>query len=591
MKKQIVNEPVFVSTKEDVQKAESIYRQDQYLTFNCQSCKKPQQRKIVGFKVQGYQFYCTKCQRVLNNQKTCLEKYGVQNAGQVPAFQEKIQQTKLKRYGDKFYTNLEKGKKTIQERYGVDNCSQSQQIKDKKKETFKKHFGEDNVFKTEYFREKRLKTSLEKYGTEYPSQSDEVKQKQADTNYERWGCKSTMQNPEVRDKVSKKLKVALAKRTPEEWSRIRQKGSKRYLYKDIYLNSSWEVALMIYAEDHNIPIEHEPVQLQYEYDGKMHRYYPDFRYNGELLELKGPHFFNDKRVLINPFEKDLDELNAAKWKYMQSIGIKVWSTNEMKPILDYVESKYTKDYIKLFETNLPFPYPELYSTGDFDVIRFFHKSLYEASYKGKPSPIKAWSDKNIIQQAALNRLQYIGRCTPKDVLKGLTLAHLAPKVSIFKPKLAERLIKTYLNEHRTIVDPFSGFSGRMVGAENCKKIYTGRDINEKHVQESNWIINYKNYQNSTVTVEDILKKTSVETFDCLFTCPPYGGKEHWNENNDEVEKSCDEWIDICLQVYNCRDYLFVVDETEKYKDYVVEELEKKTLWPGKPELVIKISKE
>lgn len=126
-----------------------------------------------------------------------------------------------------------------------------------------------------------------------------------------------------------------------------------------------------------------------------------------------------------------------------------------------------------------------------------------------------------------------------------------------------------------IVDPFSGFSDRLIGAKNCNKTYVGKDINEEHVKESNEIIQYKNYPNCLVSVEDLLKKENAESYECLFTCPLYGGKEHWNKNNDEVEKSCDEWIDLCLVHYKCKRYLFVVDETEKYKDKIVEELENK----------------
>ena len=74
----------------------------------------------------------------------------------------------------------------------------------------------------------------------------------------------------------------------------------------------------------------------------------------------------------------------------------------------------------------------------------------------------------------------------------------------------------------------------------------------------------------------------------LFTCPPYGGKEHWNKNNDEVEMSCDEWIDICLDKYKVNKYLFVVDKTEKYKNNIVETIENKSHFGTNYEYVILI---
>ncbi len=247
--------------------------------------------------------------------------------------------------------------------------------------------------------------------------------------------------------------------------------------------------------------------------------------------------------------------------------------------------------MNLFNIKIPFPYlnPNLKEKTDFAIIQHFHKSIYEASKKGKPSPLDAWQDKDIIKKVALNRLKYVGSCKPSDILQGLSVTRIAPKISVFKPSTAEYLIEKYLSEFSEIVDPFSGFSGRMIGSMNCGKKYTGKDINEKHVLESNEIIQYKEYQNCSIVVEDLLKKENTEIHECLFTCPPYGGKEHWNEKNDEVEKTCDEWIDICLQKYKCKKYLFVVDETEKYKDRIVENLQnKKGLFSNRQEFVILI---
>ena len=167
------------------------------------------------------------------------------------------------------------------------------------------------------------------------------------------------------------------------------------------------------------------------------------------------------------------------------------------------------------------------------------------------------------------------------------MAKIAPKISVFKPLLAQNLIEKYLYSVNEIFDPFSGFSGRMIGSENAKKKYVGQDIHEKHVKESNEIIKYKNYKNSTVIVKDIFKDQGGK-YESLFTCPPYGGKEHWNKNNDEIEKSCDEWIDICLEKYKCKKYMFVVDKTEKYKNYIVEKIENKSHFGSNFEYVILI---
>lgn len=364
-------------------------------------------------------------------------------------------------------------------------------------------------------------------------------------------------------------------RTKEYWKEIRSKSHHSYFYEGLDFDSSWELAVWIYAKDHSLGIEREPIMFEYEVNGKVKKYFPDFKLNEDLIEVKGDHFFKNGKMIC-PFDESLNDIYEAKHQCGLKNKVKFWTSKEMQDILKYVEDKYTKDYLELFKKDLSFPYPELSNqSNDFNIIRYFHKSLYKASRKGKLSPLQAWQDKDLIKKAALNRLKYVGRCTPKDVLQGFNVAKIAPKVSVFKPSLAEQLIKKYLDNYSTIFDPFSGFSGRLIGAANCRKAYTGQDINEEHVKESNEIIKYKNYSNVQVSVQNILTDSEKE-YECLFTCPPYGGKEHWNENNDEVEKTCDEWIDICLQKYKCKHYVFVVDKTEKYKDRITEVLENKS---------------
>ena len=150
-----------------------------------------------------------------------------------------------------------------------------------------------------------------------------------------------------------------------------------------------------------------------------------------------------------------------------------------------------------------------------------------------------------------------------------------------------------MNDYDNIYDPFSGFSGRLIGANNCNKHYYGSDINKDHVNESNEIIDYLNCKEScNVKVQDLLNDSIhiLDSDSCLFTCPPYGGKEHWNKNNDEVEKSCDEWIDVCMDKYRCDKYLFVVDKTDKYKDYIVETISNKSHFGENKEYVVLINK-
>ena len=170
-------------------------------------------------------------------------------------------------------------------------------------------------------------------------------------------------------------------------------------------------------------------------------------------------------------------------------------------------------------------------------------------------------------------------------LDGFNVCKIAPKVSVFNPMLAKHLIKTYLDEFNEVFDPFSGFSGRMLGCCTLNKKYIGQDINEKHIEESKQIINYLNL-NATVKVQDIFVDRG--EYECLFTCPPYSLKEIWNEN--ETNLNCDQWIDECLKHFNCKKYLFVVDDSVKYKDNIIETIENKYHFGNKKEYVVLIDK-
>ena len=55
-----------------------------------------------------------------------------------------------------------------------------------------------------------------------------------------------------------------------------------------------------------------------------------------------------------------------------------------------------------------------------------------------------------------------------------------------------------------------------------------------------------------------------------------------------VFKSCDEWIDECMKRFSCKAYVFVVDSTKKYKQYVTETLHNSSHFSKSKEYVVVI---
>jgi len=77
--------------------------------------------------------------------KTNIERYGDANFTN----RELSNQTKLERYGDINYTNRELNKDTVNERYGCDNVFQNDNIKQKIKETNNERYGVDHFMKSD----------------------------------------------------------------------------------------------------------------------------------------------------------------------------------------------------------------------------------------------------------------------------------------------------------------------------------------------------------------------------------------------------------------------------------------------------------
>jgi hypothetical protein len=252
------------------------------------------------------------------------------------------------------------------------------------------------------------------------------------------------------------------------------------------------------------------------------------------------------------------------------------------PYPQYTEKELNNSYCKLQEK-----YLTKTSNVGLELVKQFHPSIWRCNINNRPSPIDAWQDEDIMTKVIANRLKYLKTDTLSlnNLLTGLSVTKLAPKVSIFRPAMAKYLIQKYLSEFCTIFDPCAGFSGRMLGACSLNKKYIGQDINSVTMIEASRLADFLKLD-VCLSNKDSLYDSG--NYECLFTCPPYGNKENWCQDIEEL--SADEWIEACLQNYKCKRYLFVIDKTEKYQQYIVEELQHKAHFSTAKELVILIDR-
>lgn len=98
-------------------------------------------------------------------------------------------------------------------------------------------------------------------------------------------------------------------------------------YKGIYCDSTYELVYLIYCLDHNIDIKRCEETFEYEYEGKIHTYHPDFVVNNELIEIKNYY----------------RELNDIK---LQAVNkpIKILYYDDLCDIFEYVSKTYNKKY-------------------------------------------------------------------------------------------------------------------------------------------------------------------------------------------------------------------------------------------------------
>lgn len=108
---------------------------------------------------------------------------------------------------------------------------------------------------------------------------------------------------------------------------------KKGWYKGYWCDSSWELAWVIFNLDNNIVFSKNTKKFSYTYRGKTKNYIPDFLLeSGQYIEVKG-YYTEEVREKIKQFP------------YI----IEVFDLKKMKPILDYVEMKYGKDFVRLYE--------------------------------------------------------------------------------------------------------------------------------------------------------------------------------------------------------------------------------------------------
>ena len=490
----------------------------------------------------------------------------------------------------------------------------------------------------ESVKEKRRQTCKEKYDSENYMQCKDFKEKTEVTNLREYGVK----NAGGSDVAIAKIKATkLANHGDENYNNMEQTYlTKEIKYGDKYYNNKMKTR-QTWQKTYNIDIT-SPMQIpgvklkalsysskmttpekklfeflknrkfQFQYGYELNGKSFDFAIfnNNELkllIEIDGIYYHGlteDRNGKHVRGENDCERFS----KVPENVKYIVCDEDNIENCFGEIVKVYDMDYdewIKTIINDLPkeFPFPKYddkrlqkdwnhlqeweWNKNSYvgsSIVRHFHESIWEAHVGKNISPVECWNNKELLEKTVKNRMIYSSRLSSQSIVDGFNICKIAPKVSVFNPMLAKYLIKTYLNEFSEVFDPFSGFSGRMLGCCALGKKYVGQDINTKHVIESNRIIDYLRL-NASVKEQDIFIDQG--EYECLFTCPPYGLKEIWNEH--ETNYTCDMWIAQCITRYDCKKYLFVVDSSERYKDYIIGEITNSSHFGNRKEYIVLIT--
>lgn len=158
--------------------------------------------------------------------RTMMERYGVENSMSVKEFRDSVsnshkartkeqiensthkrQQTKLNKYGDANYHNIDKTKQTMMQRYGVTMGYQTDTAITNRINAVQRIYGVDNAFKSKQVHQLSIKSIKEKYGVCSTLQVPTIKLKIKRTMKTKYGVENPMKCEELKQKLMHTMKT------------------------------------------------------------------------------------------------------------------------------------------------------------------------------------------------------------------------------------------------------------------------------------------------------------------------------------------------------------------------------------------------
>lgn len=192
-------------------------------------------------------------------------------------------------------------------------------------------------------------TNLEKYGVENVSQNQSIKEKIKKTCLVRYGTTSTLKSKDVQNRIKQtNLKKYGVENVSQSKEIINLKKS-MYCFDNQIFDSLWELAFYVFNVDQGFSVIRSPKKLIYYYKNEKHYYFPDFEINGQIYEIKGEQFWKKDGTMQNPYDHTQDELFEAKHQCGLQNNVIFIGKLQIKECIAYLKSKYTKRELNNFK--------------------------------------------------------------------------------------------------------------------------------------------------------------------------------------------------------------------------------------------------
>ena len=241
--------PIFISSIENLKQL----KDSQFYQCNCIECgklfSKGFYKKSKNMIYENF-LYCKKCltkktkiekygslenaNKIMqdNIKKSMIEKYGVENASQLKNHFEKCQETMKKHFGslENAYKSIQENtKKTKKEKYGNENFNN----REKAEKTFKEKYNNKSYLGSKECIKKTKEICQKKYGVDNVSQLKEVQEQKELTTFLHYGKRFYLQTEEGKVKV-KETEETIKKRIEKMKQTNKEKYGNEFLFGSNY---------------------------------------------------------------------------------------------------------------------------------------------------------------------------------------------------------------------------------------------------------------------------------------------------------------------------------------------------------------------